>query len=400
MTIKDSLETAGVRTTSGARELVNHVPSRDADVVARLRSAGAIVLGKTNLSTWAGDLQTDNELFGRTLNPWAHDRSPGGSSGGAAAAVAAGLSAADLGSDLGGSIRQPAANCGVFGLKPSHGIVPLRGHIPGPPGTLAELDVAVIGPIARSAGDLELLLDVIGGPDERVAAAWRLELPRPEIQRIGFSFDDDEYALDPEVRTLLESAADDIGAEQVRLPVRLPDALTLYRQLVSPLDTLGEPADAVERWRLEAAKRRVPPDPASRDALEHWGSELHREWLVANETRARQRAAWAESLGRFDAVLLPVTPVPALPHDANPSVEDRLIRIGGRERPWRHLCPWLWLVGVLHLPAVAAPIGLTASGLPVAVQVVGRFGGDRAAIEVARRVGRYLRPPAYSGAAA
>ena len=398
MTVKDALETAGMRTTCGAKELASHVPSRDADVVARLRAAGAIIFGKTNLPPWAGDLQTDNDLFGRTLNPWNHERSPGGSSGGAAAAVAAGLVAAELGSDLGGSIRQPAANCGVFGLKPSHGIVPLRGHIPGPPGTLAELDVAAVGPIARAADDLELLLDVVAGPDDRVAGAWRLELPRAEIHRIGFSFEEDEYSLDPEVRALLESAASDVGAEKVRLPVRLRDALTLYRQLVAPLDTLGEPPESVERWRLEAAKRDEAPDPASREALEHWGSELHRVWLVANEARAKLRAKWAESLGRFDAVLLPVTPVPGLPHHANPSVEDRLIAIDGRERPWRHLCPWMWLVGALHLPAVAAPIGLTAAGLPVGVQVVGRFGGDRAAIEVARRIGRYVRPPAYSGA--
>jgi amidase len=396
MTVKDSFETAGVRTTSGAVELAAHVPARDADAVARLRAAGAIVFGKTNLPAWAGELQTDNELFGRTLNPWDLDRSPGGSSGGAAAAVAAGLAAGELGSDIGGSIRQPAANCGVFGLKPSYGIVPMRGHIPGAPGTLAEADVAVGGPIARAADDLELLLDVVAGPDERSAGAWRLELPPPQVGRIACWFDDDDYPLDHEVRALLESAADDLGAEQVRPPVRLRDALVLYQRLLAPLLSLGEDDESVERWRHEAALRAAPPDPSTQAAWEHWAGGLHRGWLGANEERWRLRAAWAEALEGFDAVLLPVTPVPSAPHQPlHATIEDWAIVVDGRERAWRELSPWLWLVGLLHLPAVAAPVGLTAAGLPVGVQVVGRFGGDRTAIEVARRVGRFVPPPRY-----
>ncbi len=176
MTVKDSLETEGMLTTSGAGELAGHVPAKDAVAVARLRSAGAIIFGKTNLASYASDVQTFNDLFGTTNNPWSTERSPGGSSGGAAAALAAGLTALELGSDIAGSIRNPAHYCGVFGHKPSYGLVPLRGHIPGPPGTLAEMDLGVAGPLARDADDLELALDAVAGPLPE-DAAYRLRLP-------------------------------------------------------------------------------------------------------------------------------------------------------------------------------------------------------------------------------
>lgn len=398
MTVKDSFETAGLRTTAGAVELADHVPERDAEAVARLRAAGAIVFGKTNLPPWASNLQTENEVFGRTLNPWDHERSPGGSSGGAAAAGSAGLTGAELDSDIGGSIRQPAAACGVFGLKPSHGIVPQRGHIPGPPGTLSEPDVGVAGPIARAAEDLELLLDVVAGPDTWRGGAWRLELPRPEIRRIAGWFESDQYPLEPDVAALLDAASAEVGAERVSPPVSLRDAVVLYQRLLAAQLTLGEADASVERWRSEARQRAEPPGPELTAAWEHWGVQPHREWLLAHEEWMRLQAAWAETLGDFDAILLPVTPVPALPHQPAEAIEERPVTIGGRERPWRDLFPWLWLVDVLHLPAAVAPVGRTSAGLPVGIQVVGRYGGDRAAVEVARRLGCYVPPPLYAAA--
>ena len=154
MTIKDAFETEGLVTTSGAPELRDHVPEHDADAVARLRAAGAVIFGKTNLPLYAGDLETYNDVYGRTNNPWDLGRTVGGSSGGAAAALAAGQTGFELGSDIGGSIRNPAHYCGVFGLKPTWGIVSVRGHIPGPPGSLSQADVGVVGPMGRSAADL------------------------------------------------------------------------------------------------------------------------------------------------------------------------------------------------------------------------------------------------------
>ncbi|HKL62887.1 MAG TPA: amidase family protein, partial [Woeseiaceae bacterium] len=166
MTIKDSFQTAGLRTTSGASELAEFVPGEDAAAVARLRGAGAVIAGKTNLPLYAADVQSYNALFGQSNNPWDTARTVGGSSGGAAGALAAGFTPLELGSDIGGSIRGPASCCGVTGHKPSFGIVPGRGQIPGPPGTLTEADIAVVGPLARDVADLELALGVLAGPNE------------------------------------------------------------------------------------------------------------------------------------------------------------------------------------------------------------------------------------------
>ena len=182
ITVKDCIETAGLRTTAGSERLATHVPVRDAAVVERLTRAGAVIFGKTNTPEFAFDWQTSNALHGTTNNPWDETRSPGGSSGGSAAAIAAGFAALEVGSDIGGSIRIPAHCCGIFGHKPTWGIVPQRGHIPGLPGSRIETDINVLGPLARSAGDLELALDVLSGPSELDARGWRsICRPRGEI---------------------------------------------------------------------------------------------------------------------------------------------------------------------------------------------------------------------------
>lgn len=176
LTIKDVWETEGLVTTSGAPELKDHVPAHDALAVRRLKDAGAIVFGKTNVPLYAGDFQTYNDVYGVTSNPWDTTRTTGGSSGGAAAAVATGMTPFELGSDIGGSIRSPAHFNGVYGLKPSWGVVPSRGHIPGPPGSLVEPDVNCNGPLARSLEDLEVMLDIVAGPLPEDARGWRLDL--------------------------------------------------------------------------------------------------------------------------------------------------------------------------------------------------------------------------------
>jgi amidase len=179
MTVKESFEAAGMRTTCGAPVLADHVSGHDADAVARLRAAGAVVFGKTNLPIWCSEGQTFNEVYGTTNNPWDLTRGPGGSSGGSAAAVVAGLSGLELGSDIAGSIRNPAHTCGAYGLKPSSGVISLRGSVPPQPGALAPKDLSAAGPLARSADDLELALDVLAGPVEEERTAWRLVLPPP-----------------------------------------------------------------------------------------------------------------------------------------------------------------------------------------------------------------------------
>src|SRR5579864_7903970 len=179
ITIKDAIEVADMRSTGGATELSGHIPTADAPSVARLKAAGAIVFGKTNVPRWSGDVQTFNDIFGTTNNPWSVDRIPGGSSGGPAAAVACGFTAFELGTDIGGSVRIPAHCCGVFGLKPSYGVISQRGYLDHVGGGATNADINVFGPLARSAEDLELLLTVLAGPDSDRALAWRLELPEP-----------------------------------------------------------------------------------------------------------------------------------------------------------------------------------------------------------------------------
>ena len=177
VTIKDAIATAGIRSTGGSAQLLDNVPAADAEVVAAIKRAGAIVFGKTNVPLWSGDLQTFNEMFGTTNNPWDLLRVPGGSSGGAAAAVACGMTSFEIGTDIGGSVRVPSAFCGVFGHKPSFGVIPTLGYIDEPDGGVTESDVNVFGPIARGADDLALLFDVLAGPTPDRAIGWRLDLP-------------------------------------------------------------------------------------------------------------------------------------------------------------------------------------------------------------------------------
>ncbi|MDH4283343.1 MAG: amidase family protein, partial [Myxococcales bacterium] len=241
MTIKDSLETAGLVTTSGAPALRNHVPREDAVAVERALTAGAIILGKTNVPLYAGDWQTFNAVYGRTNNPWDVTRTVGGSSGGSAASLAAGFVALELGSDIGGSIRLPAHYCGVYGHKPSYGIVPGRGHIPGPPGTKSEADLAVIGPLARTAGDLGLALDVIAGPDTLVRDGWTLALLPPRAEqlsgfRVAYWLDDPLCPIDSSVRNELEATIEALRPHvklvDLSIPLELERIVSLYVRLL------------------------------------------------------------------------------------------------------------------------------------------------------------------------
>ena len=410
MTIKDSVETAGMRTTSGAPMLAEHVPQRDADSVARLRGAGAIVFGKTNLPIFAGDGQTFNDVFGTTNNPWDLTRTPGGSSGGAAAAIAAGLAPLELGSDIAGSIRNPAHYCGVYGHKPTHGIVPNRGHIPGAPGELALADLGVVGPIARSADDLDLALDVLAGANPDDAIAWKLALPPPRrgsLREYRFAawLDDPEAPVDAAVTKRLQATVDALrsaGAqvdEQARPAFSLGQMQRVFERLLFGVIVGGMPDEPFEAL-IEAAKGLSADDETFAARFIRASTQRKREWNAANEARAQMRAAWAAFFRDYDVLLCPAAPTAAFAHDHTPPhLGIRMTLVNDAPRPVDEAIVWAGFVSAALLPATVAPVGRTRAGLPVGVQIVGPYLEDRTTIDVARRladvIGGYERPPGF-----
>jgi amidase len=412
VTVKDCLETAGMRTTCGARELAGYVPDRDAEAVARLRRAGAIIAGKTNLPAWAADCQTYNELFGTTNNPWDASRTPGGSSGGAAAAVAAGLSALELGSDLGGSLRIPAHWCGVYALKPSYGIVSLRGHIPPPPGMLAELDIAALGPLARSAADLDLCLSVLAGPGPEDSVAWRVELPAaPERAsgewRVAVWPEEPGWPLDRSVSECLTAAADALSAAGMLVdearPVDLDNSLDIAQRVIQGgLGGLLPETDF--RMLADRAAGLDPHDQSPPARFARNITQSARQLAMAKQEQAALRAAWAQFFTRYDILLCPAMRTTAIAHDHNPDVDDRVIAVNGAPVPYADQFAWLQAVGLAYLPAAVAPVGIAADGLPVGVQIVGPYLHDRSVTAFAQMmadlIGGFSAPPAYAATAA
>ncbi|WP_438317617.1 amidase [Streptomyces sp. HUAS TT3] len=401
VTVKDALETKGLRSTCGAPDLTDHVPDRDADAVARLRAAGAVIVGKTNVPVLCQDLQTSNPLFGTTKNPYDGTKTAGGSSGGPAAAVAAGISSLEIGSDLAGSLRLPAAYCGVYALRPSGGIVPTRGHIPRPPGWLSSSDMLTLGPIARTADDLDVLLDVLAAPAPAEAAAWRIELPAPRRRRladyrVGMWQDDPYCHVDASIRQLLDEIAGILRSSGAAVdgttrPVQLADSDRLFQRLMfataSATATDAGFADDI------AAADRIPADDPSGIFL-HSRTMRHRDWLRANEEREKLRGHWADYFTTHDVLITPAVPSTCVDDQTSTPVPDRFITVDGQKRPYFDQTAWLNLAGHVRLPAVVMPAGRTAEGLPLAVQIIGPYLADRTVIDLARHLARKLPKPA------
>lgn len=374
VTIKDAIEVAGLRSTGGARELAGYVPDRDAPAVRRLRAAGAVIFGRTNVPAWSADIQTSNQLFGTTSNPWDVTRTPGGSSGGAAVAVACGFTGFELGTDIGGSIRIPSHCCGTFGLRPTYGVIPQRGYLDRVGGGTLDRDINVFGPLARSADDLALALAVLAGPGGDRLSVRRPDLPADEPQRgpgrIGVWLDEPSCPLEPAVRQLLSAAAARLGEDGWVVGDEHP--------------SVSFPRQARLAQRLIGAAASAGSDGGVGDAS-------------AQAERKALEAVWRAWFSRFDALLCPVLGVPAFRHDTGRPFMERTVDIGGRNIPHVEMIGWLGLTGVLGLPSVVAPVGRTADGLPVGVQVVTGWYQDCRAIEIARRLevlcGGYQMPP-------
>ena len=421
MTLKETFQTAGMRTTAGLEEFAAFVPEVDADVTARLRAAGAVIFGKTNVPEGAIDYQCFNPVFGVTNNPWNEDRTSGGSSGGAAAALAAGFTALEVGSDLGGSIRTPSHSCGVYGLKPTFGIISVHGHLPPPPGALMEMDNVVVGPMGRSPDDLDLGLDVLAGPDAVRGVAWKLELPPPRATalkdfRVGAWLDDSDCPVDAPMLEVMEHAVEalrgaGVSVDDTSRPVGLAESINLYLSVMLggfgrmvPDEPYAEMIRiAEERAGEDTGEIRFWPGP-SEEEIDLVSARVYtmrvREWHGYEEQRQQVRARWAEYFEDHDVLLCPVTRTEAIPHDLTPSMSDRTVLINGEQCNYHesHMT-WTGLTLMPYLPAVVAPIGRTRSGLPVGIQIVAPYLEDRTAIEFARRladvVGGFEAPPGY-----
>ncbi|WP_086826282.1 amidase [Allokutzneria sp. NRRL B-24872] len=408
VTVKESYNMAGLPTTWGAPQHRDFVPAEDAVQVSRLNAAGAVVLGKTNVPVGLQDIQSFNEIYGTTNNPWDHGRTAGGSSGGSAAALASGFGALSIGSDIGGSLRTPAHFCGVYAHKPTVGLVATRGMVPpSVPVLPVELDLAVAGPMARTARDLTLLLDVMAGPDPLTfGVAHTVTLPpaRHERLRDFRVLVLDEHPIIPTsaaVRASVNRVADvlaDGGAHVERHSPLLPDlteAAAVYTHLHFSGAVASYPAEAYEELvRLAAG---LSADDQSLDAARmRAASSSHRDWVMANNRRELHRHGWRQLFAEFDVVLCPITPTPAFPHDHNDDVFGRRIDIDGVEYPYFDQLVWAGVATMPGLPATAVPTGLTPEGLPVGVQLIGPMFEDRTPLRLAelleQKIGGFQAP--------
>lgn len=406
LTLKDCIDVAGLRSTAGALELADYYAAADAPLAARLRAAGAVIIGKTNMASWAADWQTNNPVFGRTNNPWNLAYTPGGSTGGGAAAVAAGLTPLEFGSDIGGSIRIPAAFCGVYGHKPSETTVPRSGIFPASPRPNAAIALSVAGPLARSAGDLALALDVIASADLGEDTAWRLDLPPARHARLA----DYRVALLPALHWL--PVEDTITNALAQLAAQLRRAGAIVEQ--AQPTCFGDLRDYYKLylailWAMLAAGQPAPE-------RQRRAAELHatdNEFLIAcaqgmqasaadyihwHSLRERYREDFRAFFRSWDILLAPVNIVNAYPHLDAPGPQP--FRINDQDVRYDRQNVYPAIASLSGQPATAFPFGLTKAGLPIGLQAIGPYLEDRTTIEfaalVAQHCGGFQAPPGYA----
>lgn len=414
VTIKDTYEVPGMPCTAGASPLRDHRPKKAAVAIQHMLDAGAIMMGKTNVPVFASDLQSFNKVYGTTNNPWNPACTPGGSSGGAAAALAAGFTALELGSDIGGSIRIPAHFCGVYGHKITHGIVSLRGHIPGPPGNLGEPDLAVAGPMARTADDLQLLLDVVAGPSPLQQPGWQLKLPsvtqkKIEDFRVLLWMDDPLCPIDHQMASLYLQLKSALGTAGVKvdagspLGMALDDFYPLYLNLMGSI--MGASQKKLGRRVMGLAApvwQRIGEYfhlPKHFEQFLEGAAQSHVDWLRMDERRRRIRQKFLAVFDQYDVILMPPAATTALQHQHQPELPLRKIWINGERRNYADMLMWISPATLMGLPSTSAPIGKTTLGMPVNVQIMGAPFQDKTTIRfaslMAKVMGGFTSPPGY-----
>ena len=392
LSIKCSMEVAGLRWESGTKLRAGIVAERDAPLVARLRQAGAIILGVTNAPELLMAWETDNLLYGRTNNPWDVTRTPGGSSGGEAAAIAAGMSAGGVGSDGGGSIREPAHFSGICGLKPTPGRIPATGHFPQSVGPFAL--IGVVGPMARNVDDLKILFEVMQGPDDGDPSAAPVPLRWPDQDelkqvRIGYFEDDGRTPVTPETRAAVRTAAEALRRAGFQVEPFRPQGLEPARKLWWQLFGIAGgmmlgPMIKGREAELSPMLQQFSAGVAARPA--HSGQSLLDTWIQRDLVRMQVLAQMRE----YPVLLCPVASIPAFRHgERSWQVEGKTVKYFDA---WSYT-EWFNLLGT---PAASVPVGKSAEGLPIGVQIVARPWQEELVISVAaaleKQVGRYPHP--------
>ena len=414
MTLKESINVRGLRTTAGMTQWKDFRSEHDAPVTTRVKGAGAIVMAKTNVPQMLSDWQSVNPIYGRTNNPWDLGRTPGGSTGGGAAALAAGLTPVEFGSDIGGSIRVPAAFCGIYGHRPSETAMPRSGSFPIPPMPNAAVVMGVQGPMARSAEDLELALDVAAGPETGEDVAWKIAIPPARRERLaGFRVAVlpplDWAPFDAEVASALERVAASLGRLGCQVKVTQPDGLgdhrqhyALYLTLLAAVTSARIPADA-RRARLDVMRTRDDEwSRASQRGIESAAPD-YVAWFAQRE---QYRAGWRAFFREWDVLLMPAFVTPAYPHWDKPWPDTpesirKTLDVNGKA-VLEELGLFCASVATLSgQPSTAFPAGLSRGGLPIGLQAIGPYLEDRTPIRFASLVGRelggFVRPPRYGG---
>jgi amidase len=406
MTIKEAYDIEGLPTTWGIPEFKDNIATEDAETVRRLKGAGAHFFGKTNVPFELADFQSFNDIYGTTNNPWNLERVPGGSSGGSAAALAAGLTGLEAGSDIGGSIRNPAHFCGIYGHKPTWGVVSDQGHAL--PGDIAPADIAVVGPMARSAEDLALSMDIVAGPDPMNAAGWQLQLPRPAKN----SLKDFRVAIWPndELAPVAQEVADRVqmvGDTLARLGATVSDTarpatdhaanLDTYYSLLWGVMAAGMTEEEKQANREAAAK--LSPDDRSMEAILTRDSvQEHSRWLHSSNQRHHIRRAWNAFFESWDILICPQMATAAFPHDHGDYL-NRQIVVDNEVQDYFQQIFWAGTITVAHLPSTVFPTGPSSEGLPIGLQAVGAEFNDYITIDftrlLAREIGGFAAPPGY-----
>lgn len=399
MTIKDGFDVEGMPATAGFPPFASRPKNcDDAELVARVREYGAVIWGKTNVPLMLSDWQSYNAIYGTTNNPYDVTRVPGGSSGGAAAALATGITPLEIGSDIGGSLRTPANFCGVTSLKPTWGKLPMRGHVPPPPGIDAEVDLGVGGPMARNVDDLKLLWNVLNKSSETA---------RRDIKgaRVAVWDEDPMLPLSRDVKDGVARAADALakqGAkiETIKAPVDTRELLVNYMWLLISIISAGFPENILN----EVAKSRDADLKAFATSRDPWSQELNRlamnaqasEVLAAQRARQMMKDQMAAFYKTYDAILMPITPVTAFKHDQSEPFGARLLDLDGKPTPYPTMLGWIALATALHLPSLAVQAGRSPANMPTGVQIVGPTNGeDRLfdfAVTVEEEVGGFRAP--------